>query len=421
MALLETVGRSVEDLKRIDQHEMLTAELEAASNRISQEVFQYWSQNQSLRVQFQLQRALPGDPPPFNEGWIIRTRIQNARHVDSINFDERSTGFVWFFSFVIWFNQIRNNLGENLFLLMDDPGLSLHANAQADLLRYIEERLAPNYQVMYTTHSPFMIDASKLYRARTVENVFTPVNDGEMPGAGPDQGTTVGDSELSTNPETLQPLKAALAYEVSRSLITAEHTVLVEGPTEVLYFEWFKRRLASLGRTTLDDRWAVTPGGGIDKVGAFITLYAGKDLGLAVVTDSATVKGSAPDARDSELLQHGHVLIFDKYTRGNSSGNPEADIEDLIGRKNYVDLTRLAYNLEPDDMRPIERSGNSSAKVVSEVSDFMTSLPQGPGRFDRYRPAEFLIQQGADFSLPELDRALDRFESLFKDLNDMLN
>ena len=104
LALLEIVGPSVDDLERIDQHEMLTAELEAASNRITQEVFQYWSQNQSLRVQFQLQRALPGDPAPFNEGWIIRTRIQNTRHGDSINFDERSTGFVWFFSFVSWFN-----------------------------------------------------------------------------------------------------------------------------------------------------------------------------------------------------------------------------------------------------------------------------------------------------------------------------
>ena len=138
LALLEMIGRSVEDLERIEQHEMLTAELEAASNQITQEVFHYWTQNQNLRVQFLLQRALPGDPAPFNEGWIIRTRIQNTRHGDTINFDERSTGFVWFFSFVIWFNQIRTNFGDNLILLLDDPGLSLHANAQRDLLRYID-------------------------------------------------------------------------------------------------------------------------------------------------------------------------------------------------------------------------------------------------------------------------------------------
>ena len=93
----------------------------------------------------------------------------------------------------------------------------------------------------------------------------------------------MGDRELNTNPETLQMLKAALAFEVSRSLLTAEHTVLVEGPAEVLYLHWFNRGLASLSRTTLDNQWAVTPGRGIDKVGAFLNFHVGKELGLAVV------------------------------------------------------------------------------------------------------------------------------------------
>ena len=73
LALLAMIGRSVEDLESIEQHEMLTAELEAASNRITQEVFRYWTQKPRLRVQFLLQEALPGDPAPFNEGWILRT------------------------------------------------------------------------------------------------------------------------------------------------------------------------------------------------------------------------------------------------------------------------------------------------------------------------------------------------------------
>ena len=417
LALLDTIGRSVDDLERIDQHEMLTAELETASNRITQEVFQYWTQNRWLRVQFLLQRALPGDPAPFNEGWIIRTRIQNTRHGDTINFDERSTGFVWFFSFVIWFNQIRNSIGDNLVLLLDDPGLSLHANAQTDLLRYIEERLAPKYQIIYTTHSPFMIDASKLYRARTVENLIVEAQDGEMISATQDPGTTVGDHELSSNRETLYPLQAALAYEISQSLFAADHTVLVESPSDVLYFQWFKRRLASMGRTTLDDRWVVTPCGGIDRVAAFLSLVAGDQLHIAVVThQSSSQKGSLPSLRDSELMKHGHVLTLDRY-----AGIEDAELEDVIGHRTYVELTRNAYSLESDLMRPIERSSSSAAKVAEAVKDFMVSLPQGSGKFDRYRPAEFLIQQSGDFSLPELDRALNRFESLFKDLNAMLN
>ena len=50
---------------------------------------------------------------------------------------------------------------------MDEPGLNLHASAQADLLHFIED-LSKNYQIVYTTHSPFMIDSSNLQRVRTV-------------------------------------------------------------------------------------------------------------------------------------------------------------------------------------------------------------------------------------------------------------
>ena len=416
LALLDMVGRSVDDLESIEQHELLAAELEAASSRITQEVFRYWTQNPRLRVQFLLQRALPGDPAPFNEGWILRTRIQNTRHGDTINFDDRSAGFVWFLSFVIWFNQVRSNTAENLILLLDDPGLSLHANAQKDLLRYFEERLAPNYQIIYTTHSPFMIDATRLSRARTVENVYIEAEQGALEWAELDPGTKVGDHELSTNQDTLFPLQAALAYEISQSLISGKPTVLVGGPSEILYFQWFKRKLASLGRTTLDDRWVVTPCGGIDKVAAFLTLFAGSQLHIAVVLDLvAGQKGAVSYLRDSDLLKRGHVLTIDRYA---GKEDVEADIEDMIGRRTYAELTKQAYDLTDEMIRPIARSGSSPVPVVQEVRDHLKTLPQD---FDRYRPAEFLIQQGVDFTLPDLDRALNRFESLFEDLNGMLN
>ena len=301
-------------------------------------------------------------------------------------------------------------------LLLDDPGLSLHANAQKDLLRYFEERLATEYQIIYTTHSPFMIDATKLSRARTVENVYIEEGQDGPGSAEVDLGTKVGDHELSTNEETLFPLQAALAYEISQSLISAKPTVLVEGPSEVLYFQWFKRKLASLGRTTLDDRWVVTPCGGIDKVAAFLTLFAGNQLHIAVVLDFVgSQKGAVSYLRDSELLKRGHVLTIDHYAE---KEDVEADIEDLIGRRTYVELTKHTYNLTDEMLRPIAKSGNSPVPVAQEVKDHLTTLPQD---FDRYRPAEFLIQQGVDFTLPDLDRALDRFESLFGDLNGMLN
>ena len=111
------------------------------------------------------------DPSPFNDGWIFSTRIVNERHRASVNFDERSSGFIWFFSFLIWFSQMKENYADKLVVLLDEPGLTLHGKAQQDLLRYIREKLQPEYQVIYTTHSPFMLDVENIFSLRTVEDV----------------------------------------------------------------------------------------------------------------------------------------------------------------------------------------------------------------------------------------------------------
>ena len=187
--------------------EQFVAKLEAVSNRISAEIFNYWSQNRHLDVDFRFDAARASDPSPFNSGNIFRTRIRNNRHKVTVGFDERSAGFVWFFSFLVWYSRLRSHYGSRLVVLLDEPGLSLHAKAQSDLLRYIKEKLRPQYQVIYTTHSPFMVDPDNILSARTVEDVF---KDGQV------EGTKVGDRVLSTDADTLAPLQAALGYDITQ-------------------------------------------------------------------------------------------------------------------------------------------------------------------------------------------------------------
>lgn len=77
----------------------------------------------------------------------------------------RSRGFVWFFSFLAWYGDVQREK-QNVIILLDEPGTSLHGKAQADLLRYFEEELVPNHQLIYTTHSPFMVDSTRFDRVR---------------------------------------------------------------------------------------------------------------------------------------------------------------------------------------------------------------------------------------------------------------
>lgn len=91
-------------------------------------------------------------------------------HEVTVDFDDRSAGFVWFFSFLVFFSQVKKIHGDNVVLLLDEPGLSLHAKAQAHLLRYIDEKVKPHHQVIDSTHPPFMIPSDNLLAARTVED-----------------------------------------------------------------------------------------------------------------------------------------------------------------------------------------------------------------------------------------------------------
>src|ERR1043166_829291 len=80
LALLDLAGTSIPEISASGKFEALVAELEAVSNRLTQEIFKYWSQNRHLAIEFRFDAARPQDPPPLNEGHVFRTRIRNSRH-----------------------------------------------------------------------------------------------------------------------------------------------------------------------------------------------------------------------------------------------------------------------------------------------------------------------------------------------------
>jgi hypothetical protein len=312
-----------------------------------------------------------------------------------VSFDERSAGFVWFFSFLIWFSQLKRTYGERLFVLLDDPGLSLHARAQADLLRYIGDKLKPYYQVMYSTHSPFMID---------------PETDDKI------LGTKIGDKVLGVDPDTVFPLQAALGYDITQTLFVGPHSLLVEGPSDLLYLKLFSKKLQDEGREYLDPRWIVTPCGGVEKIGSFIALFGGKKLHVAVLTDYHTgIKNRVRSLWESELLKAGHVFSAEMY-----AGGDEADVEDIIGWSNYMHLINESYSLIGTKKLPEIKASGALSRVTEEVAAHFASKVTRKS-FDHFTPALFLTENRSKLSeLPELTQALDRFEKLCKDLNALL-
>ena len=417
-SLLDMIGMTVPQFAAIKNFEDLSARLEATSSKLTKELVRYWSQNEFLKMNFKFDAAREGDAPPFNAGWILRTRIENTRHGATTGFDQRSSGFVWFFSFLVWFNQLKKNVADNLVILLDEPGLALHASAQGDLLRYIEERLAPNYQVVYTTHSPFMLDPSNLLRARTVEDVYRKVGADENADTDPHRGTKVSDQVLRAERATLFPLRACLGYEITQTLFVGKYNVLVEGPSDLLYIDWFRRKLAAAKRTTLDPRWTVVPCGGLPKVSAFMSLFGGNELQCAVVCDFADGgKKEVEKLRSSDLMRADHILTVDTY-----AGKPQADIEDLIGNAGYVALVNAACDLTgPAAIAASNADGTPiDGRIVKHVEQKFPAPKPGQPDFNHTVPADWLVRQGIDYKLTDEAAAMERFEKLFTDLNKLL-
>lgn len=209
LGLFDLAGINLVELISEEGYENSKAKLEAIGLTITEQIFEYWKQNQELDVEFDI-KSDPKDVPPFNSGKNLYVRVKNRRHGVTVPFDQRSKGFIWFFSFMVWFSAVkkRARTDEELILLLDEPGLNLHALAQADFLAYIEN-LSKFHQIIYTTHSPFMIDSHQLENVRVVEDRTK-------------EGTKItGDLEGSTD-DSLFPLQAALGYSIAQNLFIAK-------------------------------------------------------------------------------------------------------------------------------------------------------------------------------------------------------
>lgn len=131
----------------------------------------------------------------------VDIRLNDLRHQATTNLDRRSAGFRWFFSFIAGFSEFERD-DANVIVLLDEPGLNLHAKAQGDFVRFIDERLAAGNQVLYTTNSPFMVEPTKLHRVRLVEDRSSRQN--------PDLGASISRDVLSVHGDTIFPLQGAL-------------------------------------------------------------------------------------------------------------------------------------------------------------------------------------------------------------------
>lgn len=412
---LRLSGTSLEELKTSRRFEELIGKCEAASALITDKIFKYWSQNRYLDVKIQMNEGRSEDPAPFNSGAVARSRVYNSLHRASVPFSERSAGFVWFFSFLVQF-AIMKRENNNVIILLDEPGLTLHGKAQEDLLRYIVEELLPAHQVLYSTHSPFMVPPKRLSDCRIVEDVIYD-NKLDPPHS---KGTKVKEDVMSTDKDTLFPLQGALGYSITQSLFIGENVLLVEGVSDIVYLKALSNELDRRERGGLDPRWTVCPAGGISKIRPFVSLFMGNNLNIAVLSDQ-----SSGDKREIERLRKSELLAAESFhTIADLLERDEADIEDILHPSLYCKIINECYDLRGTDKISVEKlnSSDKSSRQAKQAEDYFCLLNKEVPEFSHYRPASWLIQNPNTLhgNSDTIVTTLDRAEKIFSVYNNIL-
>ncbi len=410
LGLIELAGLDLEQMLEPGNTQSLVARLEGAGNSLTRQVMEHWSQNRHLRMKFDVRVAQPEDPPEMTSGTNIWGRVEDTRHMVTTSMGSRSRGFVWFFSFLAWYSQLRSK-GENLILLLDEPGLSLHAKAQEDLLRYFDKELAPHHQVVYTTHSPFMVDPARFKRVRIVQDLS--IEEGSEQLSPEQEGTKVLTEVLRATPDSLFPLQGALGYEIHQTLFIGPNSLVVEGVSDLLYLQTVSEALHAAGKEGLSPEWTITPVGGSGNVPTFVALIGAQSgMNTAVLIDyQITDSQKVENLYKKKLLKKRQVMTFAEFTEAN-----EADIEDMFGPEFYLDLVNAEFGTKiRDNVLP-----QTSERIITRLENHFENEPLPDGvAFNHYRPARYLSENTSSLQIPE--HALNRFESIFKALNQLLS
>ena len=259
------------------------------------------------------------------DGSHFRINVSDELRPEPIELEGRSRGLQWFFSFFLVFLVETKQEHADSILLLDEPGLSLHPLAQYDLATFFR-KLSEDNQLLYTSHSPFLVDMENL---ANVKAVYVDKKTGRTKVSSNLRYDEV-DAEKS-----IYPVHAALGLTVSDTLLLGCIPVLVEGPSDQILLTMIKRYLISKGKLKNNRELVFIPTGGVRGMSPVTKLLMSRDNDLPyVLLDSDKVgkecgkqlKTSTYKECDNKVIEVSDFLTDKAF-----------EIEDLMPKKAFVE------------------------------------------------------------------------------------
>ena len=314
------------------------------SNKVTEQVRKAWPPNPDIeiRITYKTDHLLINIKEP---GYSIEPKY-------------RSEGLQWFLAFLIGILAQAKDLKDYL-VLIDEPALYLHPGGQKAVLTQINE-LSLNNQIIYSTHSPFMVDK------RFPERVRFLIKDTKT-------GYSLTKVEGPTKDNILRDplLREALGYTVTDLSYLSEHNILVEGYfdkkiIEILVNQFIKenkiQETIDLNNTGLIDC------SGAGEISRHARLYKNAGLHCLSIYDSDRSGKSAKEANMNRRIQLENEIISIS-----DIGRKLETTEDLlpgdIFKKSVKEFFRLKLNDKIDGTIKIPRMRGINSLIDQRIKN----------------------------------------------------
>ena len=388
ITIMEMAGLDLDEEVRkgnAEDKEQRMLDLNDASITLTNDIAERWSQKK-YEVRFEA------------DGQHFITFVKDAGVTALVPLEERSKGFQWFFSFDMMFMHETEGQFENAIILLDEPGLHLHAAAQRDLLKRMKAYAEKN-QLIYSTHMPFMIDFTRL------DNIFVAEEKGK-------DGIKVHKDWATADKDARFTLQAALGLSWSQSLFIGQYNLVVEGVTDFWFLTTISTMLREAGAEGIDEQLVITPAGGASKVAYVGTILHGQNLNVAVLLDSD------PEGKNAyEQLVHQWILDAKLVLRLGDvlETKEQRTLEDLFAEDYYLKHVNAAYEKELGG-QPLQVAAEKKRSVVERIEEALAA--KGVEKFNKGRVAKRIMTDLAKKKLAELPKeTVEKFKKVVAAVN----
>lgn len=276
--------------------------------------------------------------------------------------ENKSDGLRWFIAFYTKLNVTKN---KNVIILLDEPGMYLHAKACNEMLKIFED-ISKESQIMLATHNPYLIDAKKIGNVRLVINESN--------------NSTIIENKphkyrQDSNMDALTPILTSIGYELTMSIHVGDqkNNLITEGISDYYFLQGMAKVLG------IDLDYLIIPSSSADKINYIGSILIGWGLNTIALLDSD--KKGREKAKELEPLLDKCILV---------SENDNESIEDLFTKEEYckdiLELDEVYENLNSKTKKELkideilkakqfnEKAENGKIKISKETEQKFTKL-----------------------------------------------